>query len=66
MIARLLVCRCPNHHPLNPKKLIIDDQGDPQTAFSYLGDVVLFVQYTLAKYKVGVPNILLWILICLV
>ena len=28
-------------------------QGDPQTAFSHLGDVVLFVQYVLAKYKVG-------------
>jgi len=27
-------------------------QGDPQTAFSHLGDVVLFVQYTLTRFKV--------------
>lgn len=25
--------------------------GDPQTAVSHLGDVVLFVQYSLAKFK---------------
>jgi len=29
-------------------------QGDPQTAVSHLGDVVLFVQYALAKFKVSV------------
>src|SRR5258705_12212195 len=27
--------------------------GDPQTAVSHLGDVVLFVQYALAKFKVS-------------
>ena len=26
--------------------------GDPQTAVGHLGDVVLFVQYTLARFKV--------------
>lgn len=26
--------------------------GDPQTALSYLGNVVLFVQYALVKFKV--------------
>jgi hypothetical protein len=27
--------------------------GDPQTAVSRLGDVVLFVQYALVRFKVG-------------
>lgn len=32
--------------------------GDPQTALSHLGDVVLFVQYALVKYKVCCPRLL--------
>ena len=30
--------------------------GDPQTAVSHLGDVVLFIQYVLAKFKVSHPK----------
>lgn len=26
--------------------------GDPQTAMTHLGDVVLFIQYTIARFKV--------------
>jgi mediator of RNA polymerase II transcription subunit 5 len=43
--------------------ILMERQGDPQTAFSYLGDVVLFVQCTLAKYKVGAPILCLWMFI---
>ena len=35
-------------------KLAVPSSGDPQTAVSHLGDVVLFVQYALVKFKVRV------------
>lgn len=34
------------------ERLDLETLGDPQTAVSYLGDAVLFLQTTLARYNV--------------
>ena len=51
MIAKRLVGTTPLHCFV-PCTLILssDFQGDPQTAVTHLGDVVLFVQYTISRF----------------
>lgn len=34
--------------------MLMNFSGNPQTAVSYLGDVVLLVQYVVVRYRVGI------------
>ena len=57
MIAKRLVGTTPLHCFV-PCTLILssDFQGDPQTAVTHLGDVVLFVQYTISRFHARIKT----------
>ena len=64
MIAKQLVGTTPLHRFI-PSTLTLSSnfQGDPQTAVTHLGDVVLFVQYTISRFHARIkPHGLLLLL----